>query len=397
MTRRGVVYLIFLALILLAALATGFREIFYVVFCLTLVFLSALASALLGFATLRCRQNLSYPAAIREETIGFKVMLQGLFVMPVWVSMRLMLPNHQLNAAVLEQPVLTFLGPGKKSKQLHIDVYCPHRGAWKVGVSRLRVQDVFGFFALPIRTKNRPYPSLENLTIYPFITELAGELPPAPVSPDYDETISVTADYGDSFSGTRQYRSGDSLKRIHWIQSVRTQQLYTRQYDISVEQFNLIMVDTLLPPASNVDGCGDMLSECAASLSHYYVLHGQPVRLTFTQGDEEGAAYTMEAFEEIHSLLATVPFAKTGEPFFPGVLTPWLGRTIRSVHVLTHRPSRELLEALRPFADRHCRISCIIPPSPAAAPLMDFAQETGIRLVSIMRPDDIAAKLGDCL
>ena len=39
MTGRGIGYLIILALSLLAGLATGYREIFFVVFCLSLVLL----------------------------------------------------------------------------------------------------------------------------------------------------------------------------------------------------------------------------------------------------------------------------------------------------------------------------------------------------------------------
>lgn len=84
--------------------------------------------------------------------------------------------------------------------------------------------------------------------MYPRLYELEAEIPSLPTSADYSENLPVTADHGDSFAGTRLYRDGDSLKRIHWIQSVRTRELYTRQYEISTEQYALLVLDTEVLP-----------------------------------------------------------------------------------------------------------------------------------------------------
>lgn len=67
------------------------------------------------------------------------------------------------------------------------------------------------------------------------------------VSNDYNESSFVTADHGESFAGTRQYRDGDSLKRIHWIQTIRTREIYTRQYELATQQLTLLLLDTGLP------------------------------------------------------------------------------------------------------------------------------------------------------
>ena len=51
------------------------------------------------------------------------------------------------------------------------------------------------------------------------------------------------ADAGDSFSAPRSYQPGDPLKRIHWKLSVKTRELYTRQYEIAVERHVLLILD----------------------------------------------------------------------------------------------------------------------------------------------------------
>ena len=71
--------------------------------------------------------------------------------------------------------------------------------------------------------------------------------------------------------------------------------------------------------------------------------------------------------------------------------------SIRALHVLTYRLSHNLLEALRPLTAKKIRVTCIVPPDAAVQELTRHAQDIDVQLVSIFSPDDIAARLGECL
>ena len=404
MTGRGVGFLIISALFLLAGLATGYREIFLVVLCLALVLLYSFITALWGALALRAGQAVSHLSAVREESVRFRMQVHGLALLPVLVKAWVRLPDFALLSApgavsggfVLRETLL-LTGPLSRQNELALTVYCPHRGVWHIGVERLRAQDIFGFFSFPLLKRHRPAVMEARLTVYPAIAELTGELQPPLMSMEYSENTLVTADHGDSFSGTRQYRDGDSLKRIHWIQSVRTRQLYTRQYDISAEQMSVVLVDSILPPGANPTGCADMSTECAASLLCFYLMHGLPVRLFCPWSGLDQSANSMEDFQPLYGSLAALPFSIQPLAFDPAVLTDAALGPLRSLHIITDRLSHELLDTLRALTVRRCPVTCIIPPHLEAGPLAQHAQEVGVQLVSILQPEDIAVKLGDCL
>ncbi len=400
MTGRGIVCVMGFALLLGAGLASGYREIFLAVFCLGLVLVISFLSVLWGALSLRGSQSLSQSAVVREESTRLQITLAGFLPLPVTARIRVLLADTvQLSGTLQERQAslesMTLLTPIKRDRTAAVDIACPHRGAWSIGVDRLRIQDIFGFFSLSLIKSHRCAPLPEPLTVYPSVAELDGAVCPPPVSADYAENAMVVADHGDSFSNTRQYRNGDSLKRIHWIQSIRTQQLYTRQYEISAENFNLILLDTGLPPAILPTGGADMMTECAASMALFYVLHGQPVCLRSADGDWDMTAYTLEDFYPLYTLLATVPFHRQHQPLDPGISSLAAG-SVRTLHLLSYRPSRELLEALRPLA-AHCRITCVVPPLAGLTALEQQALEAGIHLVPILCPEDITTKLGEYL
>ena len=85
------------------------------------------------------------------------------------------------------------------------------------------------------------------MTVYPLLHELAGEPSAWSESTEYNESRMVTADYGESFAGTRPYRDGDSLKRIHWKQTIRTRELHTRQYEQASDTEVTILLDDQAP------------------------------------------------------------------------------------------------------------------------------------------------------
>ena len=94
MTRRGISFLVSFALLLLAGLATGYREIFLAVFSFGLLLLTALLSSLLGAVLLRCRQTLASTAVVREEAAALQLDFSGVAVLPVLAAISARLPER---------------------------------------------------------------------------------------------------------------------------------------------------------------------------------------------------------------------------------------------------------------------------------------------------------------
>ena len=245
MTGRGIGAAVTLVLVLLIGLGTGLREVYFIVFVLDILLLYACLSALLAACTLRCVQTLDADKAVRGESATLRVRMVRFLLLPAVVRLWVKLP---VPSALPSEGQFHFaLMPGGKRPDLSLRVYCPHRGVWSVRVDKVRVHDIFGLFSFPLLGKQALNNRELALTVYPQLYELTGEpLSPAILAEDSTAKAVVT-DHGDSFSGTRQYRDGDSLKRIHWKQSIRTQELYTRQYEMSTEQYNLLVMDTGAP------------------------------------------------------------------------------------------------------------------------------------------------------
>ena len=100
---------------------------------------------------------------------------------------------------------------------------------------------------------------------------------------------------------------------------------------------------------------------------------------------------------ETFTLLAELDFGAV--PGFFELDTPAVRTmsSIRSLHVITYRLSHELLEALRPLTAKRIPVTCIVPPDGALQELRQHALDIDVRLVPIFGPEDIAARLGDCL
>ena len=93
MTARGRVLSVFYALLLLAGLATGIREIYYGVFVLGLLLILTLAMAFCGVFSLRAAQSLPDRLTVRGEGARIQIRLSGWVLLPVTLEIRLTVPG----------------------------------------------------------------------------------------------------------------------------------------------------------------------------------------------------------------------------------------------------------------------------------------------------------------
>jgi uncharacterized protein (DUF58 family) len=119
---------------------------------------------------------------------------------------------------------------------------------WTIGSS-----DPLGFFR-----GRRECPDVEVALVLPRFTALARRREPRELEASI---ASPRAGHGNEMFGVREYRTGDSLRRIHWRSSARRGKLVMREYEPPGLQTLRILVDPKPPSAA----AADQIARLAAS------------------------------------------------------------------------------------------------------------------------------------
>jgi uncharacterized protein (DUF58 family) len=138
---------------------------------------------------------------------------------------------------------------------------CAARGFYRVGPTRLRSGDIFGFFP-----REQVREAAETVTIMPRRVELG--VIDLPRRRPFGEGKGGSPIFEDQsrISGVRDYRPGDPLKRIDWKATARRGSLQSRMYDPSstVTLMVALNVDTF---AHTWEGYDSLLLERAVSVA----------------------------------------------------------------------------------------------------------------------------------
>jgi uncharacterized protein (DUF58 family) len=113
------------------------------------------------------------------------------------------------------------------------------RGQHHVGPAVLTVQDPFGL----ARTRVA-HTATDLITVTPVITPLVGRPAGASGSGASEGAVRRAATAGSDDVGTRAYRSGDELRRVHWRATARTGSLMVRQEEQPWESRAVLFLDT---------------------------------------------------------------------------------------------------------------------------------------------------------
>ena len=125
------------------------------------------------------------------------------------------------------------------------------------------------------------------------------------------EAPSRSTEDADSPSGIREWRDGDSLKKVHWKLSMRKKELIVRTYDESAKPDFLILTD--LSPIgalrSQELAIEDAVCEAAAAAAMAHLAEGYPVRMPLScSRPVECAGRAPEDLPRFVDALTTAPF-----------------------------------------------------------------------------------------
>ncbi len=239
LTKVGLWFLIFLAVVVVAATNTGNNGLFLV---LAVMVGAILISHLLAAGNVR---GLELTVTAHGE-----LFVQRPAVLDVEVRSRGWLPRWLLVLAIdpgdVEPPSITFRRRSSPFLLPYLERRQTVRGCVEMalgrrGRRRIRRVHVTSLFPLGFFRKGRRYRVDTEILVYPEILDSSSEPPEQLAQAGQQPTRH--AGWGHELFGLRPYRHGDDPRGIHWKQSARTGELIFKERETEENRSLLIVLD----------------------------------------------------------------------------------------------------------------------------------------------------------
>jgi uncharacterized protein (DUF58 family) len=223
-----------LLLLLIAALL---RVDFFFTIVYFLVAVLVLSQLWLKRATehLRVERRLA-ERAFTGDRVTVELVVRNTGWLPVpWLEVSERLPVA-LQAVPFQRQVVS-LGP-REERRFRYTLNCRRRGYYTVGPLSARAGDLFGIVRRELNWSEAPH-----LIVYPRVVPLQRL-----GLPTYSPLVALPArtplfEDPSRVMGVRDYRRGDSPRRMHWTATARTGRLLVKQYQPAIARETLICLD----------------------------------------------------------------------------------------------------------------------------------------------------------
>jgi uncharacterized protein (DUF58 family) len=277
-TREGIVYIVGIFVVALAALNTGNNLLFMVLACLLagLLISGLLSRIVLGDVDVR----LELPEHIfaQRATLAIAELYNGKRMAPSFsVSLVSDISSPKKGAAetpsapqILDRPVYFPHIPHQQTVRQNIELTFPKRGVFRQDALGLRTKFPFGFLQ-----KTRRVKSAIEVVVYPQIqpTEEFYEVLPL-VS---GELESYQRGRGNDLYAIRDYQFNDSARHVDWKASARTGALQVKEYAREDERRVMIVFDPYVDPQATTAQAAEKFERavtlCAGLAWHFYEIN----------------------------------------------------------------------------------------------------------------------------
>ncbi len=262
MIKRRIYYLLLLGGCFGLIMLYNYEGLRFLLCCL--IFIPLLCLLLLIPAAFSCRVSLDMggQTMTRGEDTDFSMTVYNKGLLPVsgvHVCVSWMAPGEK---KVKAKSRLQGLGR-KERAELILELSAEHCGMAQLRVTKLYICDYLGLFSLPLffpkkNQLNKEFGVLPRVT--PILKEEAACFSQCPPEPSGEGDVLL-----------RDYRQGDSLHRIYWKLSVRTQELQIRDFEHSGQ---VALFLDFAPELKNTAELWDAYLDRACSLLYFLVQEG---------------------------------------------------------------------------------------------------------------------------
>jgi uncharacterized protein (DUF58 family) len=279
---------------LLIGLKTTREFYFFFAYFLLSATVVSLAWLLLAYFTVHLQLSRKVVSRINEgDTLEVALKIQSRGFLPVFNFIL----EDNFSSSLLDQEKKSFfigyLGL-KSSCKIKYDYLCFKRGEYKIGPFI-----VYFFDPLNLLFFKRIYNVYSEVVVYPQIFKI--EKFPAltrSILPWFGIETARSSGDEDEFYGVREYKEGESVKKIHWISSARKNNLIVKQYQL--QSFFGTTIIFNLEKSKNLgegkESVAEYIIKIAASVAYHLtergvsielLVHiGEMVHLPFNKGQE---------------------------------------------------------------------------------------------------------------
>ncbi len=217
------------------------------------------------------------------------------------------------------------------------EVRCTRRGKYDMREFQIKTGDPFGLFQL-----SKFLATGEEIIIYPKLTRLQEIKPLARQHfGDFDQKENRFENHS-LISDLREWQAGDSIKKIHWKQTARQEQIVVKNYEKKGDIAPKIFLD--MSESSYLHDCKhrleDMAVDIAASFMYYFLgnnisveLFSEPLYAGSLGGSQPG-----DFLEVMDRIIDLAPLGKTDYSTFVSNRCHYLA-TSGSLYLITPRLS----------------------------------------------------------
>lgn len=284
--RRRQALLWFLAALFLALLVSLFSAGFF-------LYAAVVTAAVLGLGAflpsasllgLEVRRSLGAESIEIGETVESRLVLHNRKGIPAfWVFWK-----DEIEPGLKPEGIIRGFQTLTSEETMHSScvLHGARRGLFRVGPAVIETSDPLGLVR-----RFRVDPEVRFVTVLPRTVEI-GQGWPLGHRPIHEvpRRRSLMEDPA-RFLGVRDYRAGDSLRRIHWRATARSGRLQVKLFEPTVFEGVLLAVEMgkaafpLAPDETGVDPAVELAVTAAASLAEYVLANGQSVGLISNGGD----------------------------------------------------------------------------------------------------------------
>ena len=309
MKALRILYYLLMPVFLVAGLYTGMRLWFILLLAQILLVLFIFALNQWTLRTFAYTQSLDVAEAVKGSETALHLSIRNekpfpLSMMKVDVEMAAPSENTQVSFSLLP-----FTG-----KEFDFKVVMPYRGVYPIGITTMRITDIFGLLPMGFDMRKLKYYRQPELTVYP-----RAETPDSLYADMADEKLFGerylhASESGSSISGARAYRPGDPLKQIHWKKSAQHGELFVKQYEQPARENVAVFIDNCAHGEAGEAAlaAADTVCEAAACITLHCLTRNRSALLR-ALGDTKGVRQGEEApdmadFEKVRRWLALLPF-----------------------------------------------------------------------------------------
>lgn len=283
----------------------GFIPSFFFNTLLTLLFAS-IGYTIYVYVRIKFVQDIEKHLVVKGENVKLivKICNEDLLIFPyIFVSF---FGSHSLfNADSYSQSLS--VTPFSK-KEFVFNMACKYRGQYEIGVSDIYIEDFLGLirlkYRIPETKKILVYPSIQSLDKFDVFTNSCSD------SQNFSSGVSEDVS---NIKDLRSYVYGDSLKKIHWKQTAKKNQLMIKNFQSTTDVNVNILLDLSKNKYSEENNIivEDKLIEAVICVAHYYLFKN--ISINFIYFDKEIEVLTASnqyEFDFIYKALSLIEFTQ---------------------------------------------------------------------------------------